>query len=258
MQIRALIVDDEPLSRQKIAGFLASEPDIEIVGERANGREALEALQQEPIDLLFLDVQMPELDGFGLLEALEDEAPPAIIFVTAFDQYALKAFEVHAIDYLLKPFDKERFQKALGRARETLARNPARGALPVELRSLLGALHTQNQPKFTERLVIKTGGRIYLVKSDDIDWVEAEGNYVRLHVGAAAHLLRETMTNLEQKLDPARFVRIHRSTLVNLERIHELQPWFRGDYVVILKDGQKLTLSRGYRERFEAALGRPL
>jgi two-component system LytT family response regulator len=257
LQIRALIVDDEPLARQKIRGFLAAESDIEIVGERSNGREALETLQQEAIDLLFLDVQMPELDGFGLLEALDDEAPPAIIFVTAYDHYALRAFEVHAIDYLLKPFDKERFQKSLARARELLAAERQKG-LPNELRSLLGALREQEKPKFTERLVIKTGGRIYLVKSDEIDWVEAEGNYVRLHVGAVSHLLRETMTNLEQKLDPTRFLRIHRSTLVNLERIHELQPWFRGDYVVILKDGKKLTLSRGYRERFEAALGRSL
>lgn len=255
MQIRALLVDDESLARAKIRKFLETETDIEIVAECANGQETLEVLRKQPVDLLFLDIQMPGLSGFDVLEKLNAEQMPVIIFITAYDQYALKAFEFHALDYLLKPFDRERFSRSLSRAREHIRRRES-GRISERLLALLEDL--QGKPKPLERLVTKSNGRIFFLRTEEIDWIEAEGNYVRLHVGNESHLLRETMLGLEAKLDPQMFVRIHRSTMVNLERIRELQPWFRGDYVVILKDGKQLTLSRGYRDRLEALLGKSL
>jgi two-component system, LytTR family, response regulator len=255
LKIRALIVDDEPLARSRIKTFLQAEPQVEVVGECSNGEEALEAIQQKAPGLLFLDIQMPGLNGFEVLEALEPQKIPAVIFVTAYDQYALKAFEVHAVDYLLKPFDRERFSRALGRAKEQSERQAA-GGLNQHILALLEDLKGNN--RFLERIVTKSGGRIFFLRVEEIDWIEAEGNYVRLHCGGESHLLRETMSGLETKLDPKRFLRIHRSTIMNIERVKELQPWFRGDYVVILRDGTKLTLSRGYRDRLETLLGRPL
>jgi two-component system LytT family response regulator len=250
--IRTLIVDDEPLARQRVRALLEGEPDVEVVGECGDGRRAAAAIAELKPDLVFLDVQMPHLDGFGVLDAVRADHLPAVVFVTAYDRYALRAFEVHALDYLLKPFDRERFHKALGRARAQLRREP--GA-DVSRRLLALLEDVQGARKGLERLVIKSGGRVCFVRTDEIDWVEAAGNYLRLHVGGEVHLLRETMNRLEARLDPARFLRIHRSTMVNIERIQELQPTFHGEHVVLLRDGTELTLSRGYRDRLQELLG---
>ena len=259
--IRALIVDDEPAARDAIRSLLAGDTDIHIVGECADGRTALRAIASTSPDLLFLDVQMPEMDGFTMLRQVEPERLPVVVFVTAFDQYALRAFDVHATDYLLKPFDDERFREAVARAKQSV-RAGQLGRLSEELRALLdGVAAPASRPAapggpYLKRLVIKSGGRVTLLNVRDIDWIEAEGDYVKIHVGKAWHLLRETMKRLEAQFDPARFVRIHRSTIVNVERIKELQPYFRGEYVVILQDGKSLKLSRGYKEHLESVLGR--
>jgi len=244
--IRTLIVDDEPLARDRIKRFLAGEPDLELVGEAADGREAVAAVLALKPDLIFLDIQIPELDGFGVLQAVGIEHLPAVIFVTAYDRYALQAFDVNALDYLLKPYNRERFRKAVERARAQLSHAPT-GALNERLLSLLENFKTEPRP--LERLMIKAAGRVFFLRTEEIDWIEAEGNYLRLHVGSDAHLLRETMNRLASKLDPDKFLRIHRSTLVNIERIKELQPLFSGDHVVILRDGRQLTLSRSYRDK---------
>jgi len=261
--IRALIVDDEPAARDAIRSLLAGDADIHIVGECADGRTALHAIATTSPDLLFLDVQMPEMDGFTMLRQLEPERLPVVVFVTAFDQYALRAFDVHATDYLLKPFDDDRFREAVSRAKQSV-RAGQLGRLSEELRALLDGVASPaaaSRPAapggpYLKRLVIKSGGRVTLLNVRDIDWIEAEGDYVKIHVGKAWHLLRETMKRLEAQFDPARFVRIHRSTIVNVERIKELQPYFRGEYVVILQDGKSLKLSRGYKEHLESVLGR--
>ena len=253
-KVRTLIVDDEPLARERIRHLLEEEADIEVVGECEDGVVALATISEQDPDLVFLDVQMPELDGFGLLGQLDPGRLPAIIFVTAHDQFALRAFEVHAIDYLLKPFDVERFQAALGRARQWLAK---RGNENVDSR--LAALLTELRPaapKLQDRIAVKAAGRVILVKADEIDWVEAADNYVNLHVGSASHLLRETMNSFEQRLPTDRFLRISRSTIVNLDRVRELQPLFHGEYAVILADGTRLSLSRGYRDRLSVLLGK--
>ena len=253
MKIRALIVDDEPLARERLAKLLQDEPDIELAGECADGREALAVIRASAPDLVFLDVQMPELDGFGVVAALPKERMPAIIFVTAYDKFAVRAFEVNAMDYLLKPFDRERFQAALRRAIGQIHRNePA--AITRQLTQMLANLKAEFKP--LERLAIKAEGRVLLIKIEDIDWIEAADNYVNIHVGNESHLHRETLTSLEGKLATKQFLRISRSTLVNVERIKELQPMFHGDYVVILCDGTKLSLSRGYRDRVSELLGK--
>ncbi len=247
-RIRALVVDDEPAARAAIRALLADDPDIHVVGECADGRTALDAIRGAAPDLLFLDVQMPEMDGFTLLGRLDPAELPVVVFVTAYDQYALRAFEVHALDYLLKPFDDERFRRAVAHAKQQVRQGKI-GALSDRLAALLDGV--ARPPAVT-----RTGGRVTILGVKDIDWIEAEGDYVKIHAGRAWHLLRETMKHLEAQFDPARFVRIHRSTIVNVERIKELQPYFRGEYVVILHDGTSLKLSRGYKEHLEAALGR--
>jgi two-component system LytT family response regulator len=252
VKIRTFIVDDEPLARQRLRRLLETEADIEVAGECADGRQAVAALRQDLPDLLFLDVQMPLLDGFGVLEELGAEHMPVVIFVTAYDRYALRAFEVHALDYLLKPFDRERFRKALERARAQLRRHQHQ-EVNQRLLALLADVRETRKP--LDRLVIKSGGRVCFVRTEEIDWIEAAGNYLRLHVGPEVHLLRETMSRLESRLDPRQFPRIHRSTMVNLERIQELQPSFHGDFIVVLRDGTELTLSRGYREKLQELLG---
>jgi two-component system LytT family response regulator len=261
--IRALIVDDEPAARDAIRSLLAGDADIHIVGECADGRTALRAIASTAPELLFLDVQMPEMDGFTMLRQLDPARLPVVVFVTAFDQYALRAFDFHATDYLLKPFDDDRFRDAVSRAKQSV-RAGQLGRLSEELRALLdGVMPGAAAPRtaapggpYLKRLVIKSGGRVTLLNVRDIDWIEAEGDYVKIHVAKAWHLLRETMKRLEAQFDPARFVRIHRSTIVNVERIKELQPYFRGEYVVILQDGKSLKLSRGYKEHLESVLGR--
>jgi two-component system LytT family response regulator len=254
-KVRALIVDDEPLARERIRQLLTEETDLEIVGECEDGLTALEAIREQHPDLVFLDVQMPELGGFELLSRLDPARMPAIIFVTAHDQFALKAFEVHALDYLLKPFDQERFQTALSRARDWLSRR-GKEDLDTRLSSLMADLRGQTVAKYQERIAVKAGGRVILVKAEDIDWVEAADNYVSLHVGTASHLLRETMNSFEQRLSPDKFLRISRSTIVNLDRVKELQPLFHGEYAVILTDGTRVSLSRNYRERLSVLLGK--
>jgi two-component system, LytTR family, response regulator len=254
--IRTLIVDDERAARDGIRHLLAADPEIVVAGECSNGREAAAAIRDTAPDLVFLDVQMPELDGFGVLREVGAERAPAVVFVTAFDQYALRAFDVHALDYLLKPFTDDRFRQSLERAKQ-LVRQGRLG----ELSRKLAALLEQDEPaptraRFLDRLVVKSGGKVTLLPVGEIEWIDAEGDYVRIHVGKTWHLLRETMKNLEDQLDGARFVRIHRSTIVNLEKVKELQPFFRGEYVVVLHNGTTLKLSRGYRDNLEARLGR--
>ena len=247
MTIRTLIVDDEPLARDRVRRFLRDETDVEIVGECGNGTEAIEAINRERPDLVFLDIQMPEKTGFEVIKSLGAKRLPTIIFVTAYDQYALQAFEVHALDYLLKPFNRERIKRALTRAREHIE-HKRYGNLDERLHSLIADLRVEK--KYLDRLVVKAVGRVFFLKTDEIDWIEAAGNYVKLHVGRESHMIRETMNGIEAKLDPSKFLRIHRSTVVNIDRIKELHPMFSGDYAVILRNGTELALSRNYRERF--------
>lgn len=247
MSVRTLIVDDEPLARARLRRFLGDHAEIEIVGEIGNGKDAVEAIRKESPDLVFMDIQMPEMTGFEAIGQLDGGEMPTVIFVTAYDQYALQAFEVHALDYLLKPFSRERLGRAVERAREQI-KHRQRGELDERLNSLLSDLKAER--KYLERLVVKTVGRVYFIRVDEIDWVEAAGNYLKLHVGRETHMIRETMNSIETKLDPDKFLRIHRSTIVNIDRIKELHPMFSGDYSVILKNGGELSLSRNYRDRF--------
>jgi two-component system LytT family response regulator len=253
LKIRTLIVDDEPLARERIAGLLAEDPDVDVIGECSDGREAVEEIRRLAPDLVFLDVQMSEMDGFAVLNEIGEDRIPAVIFVTAYDQHALKAFEVHALDFLLKPFDRERFTQALSRIKDHL-QFATPGVLNQRILHLLEDLK-KPQPGYVDRLALKTGGRVSFLKADEIDWIEGDGNYARLHVAKQSHLIRETMNQLEARLDPARFLRIHRSTIVNTERIKEIQPLFNGAYGVLLKDGTRLTLSRGYRDRLRVLTG---
>ncbi len=254
-RIRTLIVDDEPLARRKIRRMLARDPEVEILDDCANGREAIAAISTHNPDLVFLDVQMPEIDGFDVLESIPPAGMPFVIFVTAYDQYALRAFEVSAVDYLVKPFDRRRFEKALQRAKARLATE--RGS-DVNQQTLALLEELKARSSHIERLVIKAGGRAFFLKTDEIDWIEAEGKYVRLHVGKESYLLREAIGSMEGQLDPKKFPRIHRSTIVNIERVRELQPWFHNEYRVILKDGTELMLSRSCRKRLGELLGSAL
>lgn len=275
-KIRTLIVDDEPAARRGVQLLLEKDPDILVVGEAASGREAVRKIEAENPDLVFLDVQMPELNGFKVLGALGQRELPAVIFTTAFDQHALEAFEVNAVDYLLKPYDDERFWTALRRAKSEIARRQT-DALSAKLTQLLSHLQgnigaptdaanaapapaampvaespAAEQESITrERILLRSGGEIYFLKSEDVDWIEAEGDYMKFHAAGRAHLLRETMSNLEARLDAKRFIRIHRSTIVNIDRVKKLSPSFAGEYAVILHDGTKLRLSRGYHDRLQ-------
>jgi two-component system LytT family response regulator len=250
---RTLVVDDEPIARERVMSLLQHEDDVEIVGECSDGAQAIAAIHQQTPDLVFLDVQMPGVDGFGVISAIGAERMPIVIFVTAYDEYAVKAFEVHALDYLLKPFGRDRFQETLKHARASLERRRA-GDLGRRLLALVNDIKPE-APKF-ERLVVKSGGRVFFLRSEDIDWIEAAGNYVRLHLGEESHLFRETMNRMAARLDTRRFARIHRSRIVNTERIKELQPWFNGEYVVVLRNGTRLPLSRGYRDKLQEQLGK--
>jgi two-component system LytT family response regulator len=246
MKIRTLIVDDEPLARDRLRQLLEAEPEIQIIGECADGREALATIRGASPDLVFLDVQMPELDGFGVLEALAGQPMPVIVFVTAHDQFALRAFEVHAVDYLLKPFDRDRFQAALRHAMEQ-ARNKAAGLHAEPQAAVLAQLRPRTKP--LDRLAVKSGAHIVWVPLDDIDWIESADNYVELHVGPRSHLLRETLNALEERLPPGKLVRISRSAMVNPQRIEELRRLLYGGYELRLTNGATLTLSRRYRHK---------
>jgi two-component system LytT family response regulator len=245
MATKALIVDDEPLARLRLRALLAGEKDVVAVGECADGASAIDEIEAQRPDLVFLDVQMPELSGFDVIEAIGPSRMPLVVFVTAYDQYALEAFRVHAMDYLLKPFEDERFRATMQRARARL--DATRQGSDARLHALVEDIASSR--RYIQRLVIRAAGRVYFVRVDDIDWVEAADNYVRLHVGRASHLLRQTLKELEQQLDPEHFMRIHRSTIVRLDRIQELQPWFHGEYIVLLRDGTRLRTSRTFARK---------
>lgn len=247
MPIRTVIIDDETLARDRVKRFLRDESDIEIIGECGNGSDAVKAIKEQKPDLVFLDIQMPEKNGFEVIRSLGAKDLPVVVFVTAYDQYALQAFDVHALDYLLKPFNRERIHRAVARAREQI-KHRRMGTIDERLTSLIADL--KQEKKYLERLVVKAVGRVFFLKVDEIDWIEAAGNYVKLHSGRESHMVRETMNGIEAKLDPERFLRIHRSTVVNIDRIKELHPMFSGDYAVLLRDGTELALSRNYRDRF--------
>jgi len=238
MTLEVLIVDDTPLSRQRTRRYLAEEPDIAVVGECGEADSALAAIRSLKPDLVLLDVQMPGTTGLGLLEQLPQDERPAIVFITAFDEFAVQAFAVEAVDYLLKPFDKARLGQAIAKVRTFLARR----------RSLA-------PPAYLERIAVKSVGRTVFVNTAAIDWIETEGNYLSLHIGKETKLVRETMSQIEAKLDPRRFVRIHRSTIVRIDAVKEITPLFNGDQSVVLSDGTKVVLSRSYREKARAALG---
>jgi len=265
-RIRAIIVDDEPTARRGVRLLLERDSSVDIVGEASTGLEAAELMQREKPDLAFLDVQMPGLDGFAALEKVGPAAAPAVIFVTAYDEHALRAFEVNAVDYLLKPYDDVRFNAALQRAKEEVRRRQT-DTVNTRLTQLLdylqqtggtGASAQAKDEKAGDRILLKSSGEIFFLKAEEIDWIEAEGDYMKFHVSGRTHLMRETMARLEARLDPKRFIRIHRSTIVNIDRLRKLSPSFAGEYAVILHDGTKLKLSRGYHERIGALLKQSL
>lgn len=247
-----LIVDDEPLARERLRRLLQADSDLELVGECEDGVSAVAMIRSTAPDLVFLDVQMPELDGFGVLKQLGPDRLPAVIFVTAYDQFALKAFEVHAVDYLLKPINAERLKQALQRALNQIQQRQT-GDLSRHLTALLADV---SGARALERLAVKSSGKVVFVKVEDIDWIEASDNYVNLHLGNDSILHRETMSSLESMLPAAKFMRISRSTIVNVDRIKELQPLFHGEYAVILRNGTRLTLSRSYRDKVAQLTGK--
>lgn len=273
-KIKTLVIDDEPAARRGIRMLLERDPDVHVAGEASSGSEAVRKIREEKPDLIFLDVQMPEMNGFKVLESLGDVSVPAVIFVTAYDQHALQAFEVNAVDYLLKPYDDDRFWAAVRRAKAEIVRRQT-DLLGHKLTNLLNYLKTSTpgtapaaapagsapatpaaagpapETITRDRILLKAGGEIYFLKAEEIDWIEAEGDYMKFHAGGRVHLLRETMGNLEERLDAKRFIRIHRSTIVNIDRVKKLSPSFAGEYAVILHDGTKLRLSRGYHERLQ-------
>jgi len=252
--MRVLIVDDEPAARLRIRRFLGAHRDVEVAGECASGRRAVDAIAKQRPDLVFLDVEMPDMDGFEVIRRVGVEHMPPVVFVTAHDAYAIRGFEVAALDYLLKPFDEDRFVQALRRGRRAVAAHAAGdGAQLARLLERLEA-HTAADPASAplERLLLHERGRKIPVRVLDIDWIEAADNYVRLHVGGKQHLHRATLRDLGERLDPVRFRRIHRSTIVNMDRVKEIRPWFSGDQIVVLADGTELRASRAYRSNLEA------
>lgn len=261
-RLKVLIVDDEPPARAVIRKMLAEDPSVEITGECANGTEALEACAELAPDLLFLDIRMPGMNGFELLEAFGGENLPAVVFVTAYDRYAVRAFEVSAVDYLLKPFDFERFGQALEKAKKSLLEQTAgeRGERMLELLEKLDRGRRRDGRKHRiERFVVREGGRARLIPAPDVDWIGSDGNYLILHTRhGEKHIIRETLKNAEKRLDPEQFFRIHRSTIVNIARVREFQSHFAGSHLVVMKDGTELPLSRRYRERLSKKLGTPL
>jgi two-component system LytT family response regulator len=268
-KIRVLVVDDESLAREALSVMLGDDPEMEVVAECRNGREAVKAIRRESPDIVFLDIQMPEMDGLQVVEEIGASAMPVTVFVTAFDKYALRAFEAHALDYLLKPFDHDRFNSALQRAK-TLVRQRKIGEIGENLFALIQDMKSKSgeSPAETEksqadkvlakepidRVVIRSGGRIYFLKTDEIDWVEGAGDYLILHSAGVTHLIRETMNNFYAELDAKKFLRIHRSTIINIERIKDIQPLFKGEYVITLTGGKRLRSSRGYRHELQSLL----
>jgi two-component system LytT family response regulator len=259
-KIKVLIADDEPLARERLAGLLSSESDVELVAQARDGEEAATAIHDHSPDLVFLDVQMPDLDGFEVLKAADVERLPAVVFVTAYDKYALRAFEACAVDYLLKPYESDRFSQAVDRALRWIGQ-PDSAEQEERLRRLLQevmhdrAAAAPGAPEGRlDRFMVKRGGRAHFVRAEDVDWIESDGNYVSLHVGPHSHLVRGTIIACAQRLDPRRFVRIHRRYIVNIDRVKEIQPWFGGDYIVLLHNGHKLRLSRNFRGQFQSRM----
>lgn len=253
MKVRVLIVDDEPPARRRVRRLLADSPGFEVIGECRDGVEALDAIRAQRPDLVLLDVQMPEVDGFDVLEALNEDEVPTVVFVTAYDEYAVRAFEARALDYLLKPFDAERFDTVMSRAREHVIRRDALGprlvALLEDVRVSAAGGRRDPDARPLERIPIRKKDRVRVLSATNVDYIEAAGNYVRIHVGDESHLLRDTLKNLESQLDPDRFVRVHRSRIVNLERVRELEPLFKGEFVLKLRDGTRVRTGRTYRDR---------
>src|SRR4051812_10558054 len=262
-RIRTVIVDDEPTARRGVRLLLERDGGVDIVGEASGGAEAAELIAREKPDLAFLDVQMPGCDGFAALARVSPAAAPAVVFVTAYDEHALHAFEINAVDYLLKPYDDARFAAALARAKDAVRRRNS-DSVNARITQLLDYLKDDRGPvsgkddASTDRILIKSSGEIFFLKPEEIDWIEAEGDYMKFHVAGRTHLMRETMARLETRLDPKRFIRIHRSTIVNIDRLRKLSPSFAGEYAVILHDGTKLKLSRGYHERIATLLKQAL
>jgi two-component system, LytTR family, response regulator len=253
--IRALIADDEALARKFIRRMLKDDHDVEVVGECSNGKETVAMIRKQNPDVVFLDVQMPEMDGFAVLESIGIDQLPEIIFTTAYEQYAIRAFELHALDYLLKPFDQARFKDAMKHAKERFrSRNQKDG--PLQMSALLDSI--KNKPEYLDRLVIKAGGRINFLNTHEINWIEADDKYVHLHTSRGSPMVRQTISAMEAQLDPRKFRRVHRSAIVNVERIKELQPLFSGEHSILLEDGTKLTLSRNYKDKLFELLGKPL
>ena len=266
--IRVVVVDDEPLARRRILRLLADRAEFEVVGEFDSGRKAALAIPEIEPDLLFLDVQMPEMGGFEVLESLSRSRPPVVIFVTAFDEYAVRAFEVHALDYIMKPFDDDRFEEALVHARSQL-RLESGETLRRRLTGVVRALRDVDEDsrslpavpaggRWLERLLVRTQDRALFVRVSEIDWIEAADYNIRIHTPERTYTTRETLSGLAEKLDPRRFVRVHRSTIINIDRVREIQPYFHGAYVLTLQDGTEVRLSRSRRRALEEALGQSL
>jgi two-component system LytT family response regulator len=257
--LTAIVADDEKLARRRLVRLIEETGDAEVVAACSGGREAVEQTLALRPRLLFLDVQMPDLDGFQVLRELAGRAAPATVFVTAFDQYAVRAFDVHAVDYLLKPFDTARFKEAFSRAKERVtAVSRGEGSEDERMRALLADyIATSQAPtrQTLDRVAVRTDGVLKVVRTTDVDWLETDGNYLRLHVGNTSHLLRTTAAAIEPQLDPRAFIRVHRRYIVNVDRIVEVQPWFAGDAILILRNGARLRVSRTYRERLHARLG---
>jgi len=252
MSIRTIIVDDVELARERIK-ILLDDAELEIIAECANGREAIKAITGLKPDLVFLDVQMPKIGGFEVVETIGVEEMPAVIFVTAYDEFALRAFEVNAVDYLLKPFDEARLNKAVARAKREIGRQTPAGEVEDKLRRLLKEVRGE---KYLKRIPVKSARHTTLVLTEGIDWISSAGHYLELHAGGEKHLIREQLSRLEAKLDPEKFVRIHRSIIVNLDNIKSLHPLFNGDHLIVLTNGQELNLSRTYHEKLMALLAR--
>lgn len=250
--LRVLIVDDERPARQKLRRFVSADPDVEAVFEAADGLRALELIRSESPDIVLLDVAMPGVDGFGVVEALDPAERPHVVFVTAYDQYAVRAFDAHAVDYVLKPFDAERFGRALGRAKAAAAGRQDREERQRLERAL--AEVRRERPQRLERLLVESNGLAMLLAVGQVERIEAAKNYVTVHAGGERYRVRTTLDRLEERLDPRAFVRVHRSTIVRVDRVAELQPWSHGDYVVILQGGARVRLSRRYRDRLEQFL----
>jgi two-component system LytT family response regulator len=249
MSIRTIIVDDEPWARAKIASLLSTERDFDVIRSCGNADEAIEAISTLAPALVFLDVQLQGVDGFAVIETIGVEAMPLVVFATAYDEYAIKAFDAQALDYLLKPFDEPRFRRTLERVRREIQ---SESRTPAALRSVLDALPAER--RYLQRIVVKTSGRVVFLKLADVDWLEGSGNYVTLHAQRDTYLLRDSLTALEKKLDPAQFVRLHRSAIVNVERIKQITPWSRGEQAAVLTDGTSLTIGRMFRARLNALL----